>query len=206
MDPEIKKLQRKYDQTSRIYDLLDWVLEYSRYRECRREVWTHTQGTILDAGIGTGRNIDFYPPDADVTGIDLSAGMLRKAEKRARQKSMSIRLHHMDVLKMSFPNNHFDVIVATFLCCVIPNSLQVTALREMRRVCKRDGEIILLEYAFSKNPLRRLWMKILTPYVHWVYGASFDRHTSDYVREERFHVLEERFLVHDVVKLIRMKP
>ena len=206
MDPEITKLQRKYDWTSGVYDFLDGMLEYSRYRDCRREVWKHVHGTVLDAGVGTGRNIDFYPPDADVTGIDLSAGMLRKAEKRARQKSMRITLQQMDVLKMSFPDHHFDVIVATFLCCVIPDSLQVAALREMRRVCKRDGEIILLEYAFSKDPLRRLRMKLLTPYVRWVYGAGFDRHTSDYVREEHFHVLEERFLVQDIVKLIRMKP
>lgn len=206
MKPEIKILQNKYNWTSKIYDILDFYFEYSRYQKLRKMLWQFARGKILDAGVGTGRNIDFYPPDGEVIGIDLSCGMLTKAKKRAKKKNIKVSLQQMDVLNMSFPDNYFDTVVATFLFCVLPDSLQIPALREIRRVCKKDGEIILLEYALSKKWFRRIWMQAVSPYVDWLYGASFERQTSEYLKKEKFQVLQDCFLVDDVIKLIRVKP
>lgn len=205
MGPEIKRLQEKYNLTSKVYDILDFYFEYSRYRRLRKILWKFAKGKILDAGVGTGRNFDFYPVDGEVIGIDIGEGMLVKAKKRAEKKNIKVDLRQMSVLDMSFPNNYFDTIVATFLFCVLPDSLQVPALQEVRRVCKKDGEIILLEYTLSKNKFRRRWMKIISHYVQLLYGASFDRKTSEYLRKENFQVIEEKFLLDDVIKIIRVK-
>lgn len=205
MMPELKTLKDKYNFTSHLYDILDLPFEYFRYRRLREMIWKFASGRILDAGVGTGRNIKFYPSDVEVIGIDLSEGMIKKAKKRAEKNNIAVKLYPMDILNMSFPDNYFDTVVATFVFCVIPESLQTLALREIRRVCKRDGEIILLEYTFSQKRFRRLWMKIISPYVRWLYGAGFDRATSAYIKKEGFPIIEDAFVVDDVIRLIRMK-
>lgn len=206
MNLDIKILRDKYDRTSKVYDALDFYFEYSRYRKLREMLWKFARGRILDAGVGTGRNMDFYPSVGEVIGIDLSGGMLDKAKKRAEKKNIPVKLYQMNVLDMSFPDNYFDTVVATFLFCVLPDSAQISALQEIKRICRKDGEIIFLEYIFSQNKLRRMWMKILGPYVYWLYGARFDRKTSEYIKNEKFQILEEKFVVDDVIKLIRCKP
>ena len=60
----------RYERIAPLYDLLDLPFEYSRYRKLRPLLFQGLKGRVLDAGIGTGRNIQFYPPGAQVVGID----------------------------------------------------------------------------------------------------------------------------------------
>ncbi|MFQ5456500.1 MAG: class I SAM-dependent methyltransferase [Nitrospirota bacterium] len=205
MKSEINILQDKYNLISNIYDIIDFPFEYLRYRNLREIVWKFARGRVLDAGVGTGRNIDFYPSDGEVIGIDLSEGMLKKARKRADRNNITVDLYKMNILNMSFPDNYFDTVIATFIFCVLPDSLQIAVLREIRRVCKKNGEIIILEYTLSQKRLRRLWMNAIAPYLEWMFGSGFDRQTSEHIRKENFLILEETFLIADVIKLIRIK-
>ena len=114
-----------------LYDLLDLPFEYGRYRHIRPLLFQGLSGHILDAGVGTGRNIPFYPAGASIVGIDLSPAMLARAGQRAKQANRSVDLRLMDVTSLGFPDHSFDAAVASFLFCVLPNELQEPALRRL---------------------------------------------------------------------------
>jgi ubiquinone/menaquinone biosynthesis C-methylase UbiE len=158
--------------------------------------------TILDAGVGTGRNFSFYPIGAKVIGIDISPAMLERARQRLSEARTEVELREMDVTHLEFPDQHFDNVVATFLFCVLPDKLQAPALTEIRRVLKPGGIVRLLEYTRPTDPFRRAITKLWEPWVHWAYGASFDRHTEQYIPAGRLQLVESRFVVADLIKLI----
>lgn len=112
----------------------------------------------------------------------------------------------MDVLETTFPEHRFDAIVAAFLFCVLEEDQQLPALKELGRICKPGGRIRLLEYSYSSDPLRRFIMRLWAPWVRWAYGAAFDRHTERYIPMAGLDVVEERFLFHDIIKLIVARP
>ncbi len=194
-----------YDRVAALYDLLDLPFEYGRYRAIRRQLFVGVSGSVLDAGVGTGRNMPFYPPSAEVIGIDLSAQMLARA--RGRQTSLGVRteLKQGDIRATSFANARFDYIVATFLFCVLSEQDQLPALRELKRICRPHGEIRLLEYAYSVNPFRRFIMRLWAPWVRLVYGAAFDRDTEHYVEAAGLALVEKRFVFKDIIKLLVLR-
>lgn len=193
----------RYQRIAPFYDLLDLPFEARRYRALRPLLFEGLQGHVLDAGVGTGRNMPFYPPGACVTGIDFSPAMLARAERR---KTLSpaklVELRQMDVTALAFDKGSFDSAVATFLFCVLAEELQVPALRELARVVKPNGQIRLLEYvrpmATTKQAIAALWK----PWMHWAYGASFDRRTERHLPEAGLEVVSSRFVVPDLLKLI----
>jgi len=196
----------KYQRIARLYDLLDLPFEYRRYRPIRRHLFEGISGRILDAGVGTGRNFDFYPEGAEVTGIDLSAAMLERARQRRDLTGAPVELAEMDVLRTAFPDRQFDAIVATFLFCVLDDSLQLPALVELRRICEPGGTIRLLEYATPGDPWKRRMMRLWAPWVRFAYGATFDRRTEQYMPAAGLDIVEERFLYQDIIKLIVARP
>jgi len=197
---------RTYVHIASYYDLLDLPFEYGRYRPIRRALFAGVGGAVLDAGVGTGRNMPFYPKAAKVVGIDLSARMLAKAKKRKARLGSQVELRQMDVKTTDFPASHFDYAIATFLFCVLEDKDQLPALRELGRICKPEGEIRLVEYSYSRNPLRRFVMRLWAPWVRVLYGAAFDRDTLRFVDAAGLRLVEERFLFRDIIKLIVLRP
>src|SRR5947207_9757636 len=118
----------RYERIAPLYDLLDLPFESRRYRALRPLLFHGMAGRLLDAGIGTGRNCEFYPPTAIVSGIDISPSMLARAHQRCPTLAAAGHLYRMDVTAMAFPAGSFDAAVATFLFCVLPDNLQVPAL------------------------------------------------------------------------------
>ena len=198
--------KRSYTRIARLYDLLDLPFEYSRYRPIRKILFEGVSGAILDAGVGTGRNMPFYPLAGDVVGIDISPQMLARAVKRKTGLGIRAELRKMDVMATDFPGQHFDYVIATFLFCVLDDEDQLPALRELERICKPDGEIRFIEYTFSRNPLKRFVMHLWAPWVRLMYGATFDRHTERYVEAAGLQLVEERFVLQDIIKLLVLRP
>jgi ubiquinone/menaquinone biosynthesis C-methylase UbiE len=166
---------RRYEQVARFYDLLDFPFEFLRYRHIRPLLFAGLAGRILDAGAGTGRNIPFYPSGASVTGIDFSPAMLARAASRARRHGVQMELRQMDVTRLEFPAGWFDAAVASFLFSVLPEELQVPAMRELGRVVRPAGTIRLLELAPPRSLTRRLGGSPGRWFAAWAYGASFGR-------------------------------
>ena len=195
----------RYQRIARFYDLLDWPFERRRYRTLRPLLFRGLAGRLLDAGIGTGRNCEFYPPIATVSGIDTSPAMLARAHDRCPTLAAAGRLYQMDVANLAFPAASFDAAVATFLFCVLPEDRQVPALRELCRVVKPGGLIRLLEYVRPRGTLRRIVSRIWQPWIAWAYGASFDRETERHVPEAGLELVESRYVVDDLVKLLTVR-
>ena len=195
-----------YDRIARLYDILDLPFEHGRYKPLRRNLFEGLSGRILDAGVGTGRNMPFYPRRTCVVGFDISSGMLRRAAARRAALGIDAPLVLMDVCAAGFPDRTFDAVVATFLFCVLPPDLQLPALRELRRICRSGGEVRILEYAYSQHPVRRFVMHLWAPWVRLVYGAAFDRETERYIPDAGLELVEERFLYSDIIKLLIARP
>ena len=195
-----------YQRIARWYDLLDAPFERKRYQAIRPLLFAGLSGRVLDAGVGTGRNIPFYPQDGDMLGIDLSPAMLTRASRRRDEVGRDVALMEMDVMHTSFEDNSFDAVVSTFLFCVLAPEHQLPALKELARICKPDGEIRLLEYSYSKNPMKRFIMRLWAPWVRFAYGAAFDRNTYLYLEEAGFEETENYFLVDDIIRFIVARP
>jgi ubiquinone/menaquinone biosynthesis C-methylase UbiE len=195
----------RYERIAPLYDLLDLPFERRRYRALRPLLFRGMAGRLLDAGIGTGRNCEFYPEGAIVCGIDTSAAMLARARDRCPTVAAAGRLYQMDVTALEFPTSWFDAAVASFLFCVLPNELQVPALRELGRVVKPGGLIRLLEYVRPRGTIRRIVSRIWQPWIAWAYGASFDRQTVRHVPEAGLKLVESRYVVDDLLKLLTVR-
>ena len=195
-----------YQRIARWYDLLDAPFERKRYQPLRPLLFAGLAGRILDAGVGTGRNIPFYPSDSEAVGIDLSPAMLTRARRRSKEVGRDVELMEMDVMQTSFEDNSFDAIVSSFLFCVLTSKQQLPALKELARICRPGGEIRLLEYNYSQNPWKRFIMRLWAPWVCWAYGAAFDRNTHLYLKDAGLEEAENRFLVEDIVRLIVARP
>jgi ubiquinone/menaquinone biosynthesis C-methylase UbiE len=193
----------RYQRIAPLYDILDYPFEQRRYRTLRPLLFEGLGGgQLLDAGIGTGRNCAYYPSDAVVSGIDTSPAMLERARQRCPTVAAAGRLFRMDVTALEFPARSFDAAVATFLFCVLPNELQAPALRELGRVVKPGGLIRLLEYVRPHGTLRRIVSRIWQPWIAWAYGASFDRNTEAHLPAAGLELIESRFVVDDLLKLL----
>jgi ubiquinone/menaquinone biosynthesis C-methylase UbiE len=202
----VGSLLEKYERIAPFYDLLDLAFERRRYRRIRPMLFAGLSGRILDAGVGTGRNIAFYPSSGvEMIGVDLSPAMLRRAERRRAALGRPVELRRMDVTRLDFADASFDAAVATFLFCVLPDDDQVPALRELARVVKPGGAIRLLEYVRPADPLRRALTRLWEPWIAFAYGAGFDRRTEERLPEAGLEFVEARFVFADLIRLIEAR-
>jgi ubiquinone/menaquinone biosynthesis C-methylase UbiE len=195
----------RYERIAPLYDLMDLPFERRRYRGLRPLLFRDLGGRLLDAGIGTGRNCAYYPPGAEVSGIDTSPAMLARARRRCPTIAETGHLFLMDVTSLQFPNGSFDAAVASFLFCVLPDDQQVPALRELGRVVKPGGFIRLLEYVRPKGRFRRAVSRVWQPWIAWAYGASFDRQTEKHAATAGLEIAESLYVVDDLLKLLTLR-
>ncbi len=193
--------RKRYNRIAPLYDLMEALMERSRFRTWRQLLWSQVQpGRILEVGVGTGKNMPYYPEGAQVTAIDLSDRMLERARERARALGLNVDIHLMDVQALTFPDNSFDTAVATFVFCSVPDP--VLGLREIARVVRPGGDIWLLEHVRVDKPIVGTLMDILNPLVVRVVGANINRRTVKNVRRAGLEIVSVRNLSDDLVKLI----
>tara|TARA_Y100001970_G_scaffold294183_1_gene448106 strand:- start:30106 stop:30711 length:606 start_codon:yes stop_codon:yes gene_type:complete len=164
-----------YQSIACIYDILDYPFEILRYQQIRRLVFEGLTGHLIDVGVGTGRNIRFYPRNTQVIGIDNSINMLRHAVRRKKYAKNNLSLVEMDAQELGFNDKSFDFAVLTFICCTMDPEHQMAVLNEVYRILKPGGKVLILDYTYSSAIIRRLIMKIWAPWVNFAYGARFDR-------------------------------
>ena len=106
---------------------------------------------ILEIGVGPGSTLEFYPPTSQVVGIDISASMIKEAQKRASRLNSGNRyeFHVMDALNLDFPDNSFDVVLAAYVITTVSDPVRVC--REMLRVVKPGGQIIAINHSRCQN-------------------------------------------------------
>jgi ubiquinone/menaquinone biosynthesis C-methylase UbiE len=182
-------LQKKYKRFAPFYDLGDILFEYLFYRFWRRRLWSKLPaGDILEVGVGTGKNIRFYPPGARVMEVDISPRMLLRAAKRAITRwDVCIEFLKTDLTGLPFDDNTFDAVVGTFVLMVMPDPL--AALREMQRVGKPGSQFFFLEFTRSRNRLVASLQDMLSPLTRAVYHASLNRPIATVVENSGLKVV-----------------
>jgi len=193
--------RKRYDRVASFYDLFEAPMERFRFSSWRAKLCSRIVGKrALEVGVGTGKNIPYYPPDVKVTAIDLSPRMLEKAQRRASALGKAVKLKEMDVQRLAFPDHVFDTVFATFVFCSVPHP--VLGLRELRRVCKSSGRLLLLEHMRPENLLMGLLFDALNPMVVRMVGANINRRTMENIRRSGWQIIAEERLSSDVVRRI----
>jgi phosphatidylethanolamine/phosphatidyl-N-methylethanolamine N-methyltransferase len=204
IDRQTAATQARYNRIAPLYDLMEWFTEHSAFQEWRRELWSRLLAErILEVGVGTGKNMPYYPQGAQVTAIDLSEGMLARARHHAQELGIDVDLRHMDVLRLAFPQDTFEAAVATFVFCSVP--VPVKGLQELGRAVKPGGDIWLLEHVRINRPLVGLLMDLANPLVVRMMGANINRQTVENVKRAGLNILDVQDLKGDLVKLIHAR-
>ncbi|WP_027364122.1 class I SAM-dependent methyltransferase [Desulfotruncus alcoholivorax] len=198
---ETETIKRRYNRTALFYDWMDFMIS----DKLRKKVIGMARGQVLEVGVGTGKNLPFYPPGCTVTGIDFSPAMLERAKRRAEKLNLTVMLLEMDAQHMDFADHTFDTVVATCVFCSVPDAVQ--GLREIKRVCKPGGQVILLEHVRSENPVWGKIMDVLNPVFLHMVGSNINRRTVQNVSNAGLKLKEVQDMsASKIVKLIIAAP
>jgi phosphatidylethanolamine/phosphatidyl-N-methylethanolamine N-methyltransferase len=181
----IKRIYRNY---SSVYDLLFKGFFHPRQRKAISDLNIQPGARILDVGIGTGLSLPLYPKDSRVVGVDLSVDMLRQAEKKIKKLGMThVDLMEMDACALSFADNSFDYVVATHIISVVPDPYKV--IREIRRVCKPDGQMVIVNHFVSSHPVIGMVEKKCDPFFRKL-GWRMDMSLEDLINEADLDIVK----------------
>ena len=204
------KIKKRYDRIAPIYDSLELLMEKGKMGDWRQDLWQKIKNKIdedgmrlLEAGVGSGKNIEYYPDDLEIFAIDFSPKMLNQAEEKAKKYNKEVNLLEMDIQNLDFEDNYFDLIVTSCVFCSVPNP--VKGLKELKRVLKEDGRIIMLEHMRSQNELVGKFMDWFNWISLYTWGANINRKTIENIKKSGLELVEVNNLMSDIVKEIELK-
>lgn len=196
------KIRQRYDRLAPWFDGLEGFLEGLIFRRLRKKLWAMVDGEhILEVGVGTGKNFGFYPEFARMTAIDFSPKMLEQAQRKRERKQIQVDLDLMDVQRLYYADNSFDTVVASFVFCSVP--LPRKGLKEIYRVLKPGGQLLLLEHVLSSNKFMAMLMNLFNPLVLRLVGTNINRQTVKNVQACAFKSIFIDPASSDMIKLIR---
>ena len=197
--------RRRYNRIAFLYDFMEFPIERLRFASWRKKLTGRIVGArALEVGVGTGKNIPYYSEDVQITAIDLSPRMLDRAGRTAMKLNLNVELLEMDAQDLAFPDHSFDTVFATFVFCSVPDP--VMGLRELRRVCRPDGRLLLLEHMRPHHPVLGFIFDVLNPMVVRMMGANINRKTIDNIRQAGWQIKVEENFSSDIVRWIEAIP
>jgi phosphatidylethanolamine/phosphatidyl-N-methylethanolamine N-methyltransferase len=188
---ELHDTIRTYRLFSGSYDIVFGPVFHPGRKDAVRIANDRPGQRILEVGVGTGLSLPHFRPDSRVTGIDVSAEMLAKAQRRAKR----LRLAHVDDLRvmdaenLEFADSSFDAVLALYVASVVPNPARFA--EEMRRVCIPGGTIVVVNHFTSNNPVMRLLERRLARVARHI-GFHADFPFDTFRRDSRLSIREVR--------------
>jgi len=141
------EIRAVYERWAPVYDRGQWGPEHLGLGRLRRRVVSRARGRVLEVGIGTGVNLPYYPSPCAIHGVDLSPSMLERAVARAHRLGRHLVVEAMDAEVLGFPDRSFDTVLSTLTLCTTPDPVRL--LREMARICRPAGRVLLLEHGLG---------------------------------------------------------
>jgi ubiquinone/menaquinone biosynthesis C-methylase UbiE len=172
--------------------------EEARYGRFKREIFGKAKGETLLVAAGTGVDFKYFLANIELTAIDFSPVMLRHAEERTDECAAPLTLVEADVTDLDFPDRHFDTVVTSCTFCSVPDPIK--GLKEVHRVLKDDGALLMFEHVRPSNFYLGFMMDVMNPLVRRV-GPDINRRTADNVRAAGFRLTRDYNVYLDMVKL-----
>ncbi|WP_379151154.1 class I SAM-dependent methyltransferase [Paenibacillus sp. sgz5001063] len=196
-----QKLIRIFDKQATQYEKKTGDPSQQRWRE---HLLSHAKGEVLEIAVGAGANFPYYPPGVKVTATDFSEAMIGKAERAANQHRVDVHFICSDIEEMDFPDHSFDTIISTLSFCSYDNPLMV--LNKIKRWCKPDGQILLLEHGISSKLTVSVAQKALNPLLYRIYGCHHTRNIPEMIRESGLAINKSESYWLNMVHLIWASP
>jgi len=199
-----EEIRRKYEKFARWYDLMDGIPEMLGVRRLRRRLLQRASGKVLEIAVGTGRNLRYYSKTCKITAVDFSPAMLKVARKRASRLELTIPFLVMDAERLALPDQCFDTVVSSLSMCTFPDPAAV--LREMARVCRADGRILLLEHGRSTWEWLGRWQDRRADRHAKTLGCRWNREPLDLVRQSGLTLVAAQRFFFGIVHVIQARP
>lgn len=168
------------------YDADVAFVERVLFAGSREWVCSQADVNVLEIAIGTGRNLPFYPPGVQLTGVDFSSAMLEIARRRATELGIDIDLRVGDAQAMAFEDASFDTVVITLALCPILDDRKAVA--EAWRVLRPGGRMLLLEHVRSPLLPVRALQHLVNFFTVRLVGDHMVREPLEHLRSERFEI------------------
>jgi len=190
--------QEKWDAASRTFDLFTFA-DDRRLGPHKRRLFQKIRGATLMVAAGTGNDFKFFPPNLQLIAIDISPRMLERAARKAAAYQGSIDLREMDVCNLDFPAATFDTVATVCTFCSVPRP--VVGLRELHRVLKPGGQILMFEHVRSAIGPFGILLDLMTPLSSRL-GPDLNRDTVGHVQKAGFRLRRIENVYLDIVKMI----
>jgi len=159
---EYDSIKKIYAAYSNVYDRIFSRFFFPRIERAINDMDIRPGDRILDVGVGTGLSFQVFPRDCKVVGIDLSHDMLRKAKEKIETEGYdNIKVMAMDAMDLSFDDDAFDKVFISHVVSVVPDPYKV--MDEVKRVCKKDGQVVIVNHFKSTNKLVEIGEKLMNP-------------------------------------------
>jgi phosphatidylethanolamine/phosphatidyl-N-methylethanolamine N-methyltransferase len=173
------------DYSATTYDRFMAPLEWLGLQAWRRQLLRRVQPPILEVGVGTGSSLRWYPETTQVLAIDREAGMAASARDRMLAVGRLFAIGQMDVQHLAFSDQTFACVVTSLVFCSVADPL--LGLREVRRVLRPGGRLVMLEHVRPANPLLGGLADALdSPWHAFSQECHLNRRTADNVRAVGF--------------------
>jgi len=190
---------KPYDSAAKYFDLFR-AGDMRRWGQSQQALFKNLKGKVLYIGIGTGQEIVNFPPQLDITAVDLSYEMLRRSDKRVQNYDGKIKRCQMDAQTTAFADNSFDSILTVCVLCSV--KYPVPCLQELKRVLKPEGELLMFEHVLSHNPIYALILKTMSHITEYLEGTYLDRDTVSNVEKAGFKIHSHQNIYLDIVKAL----
>lgn len=184
------QLQVAYDEIADGYEKKLWFDHYILgVARQRKQLMSRANGKILDVACGTGLNFPHFPSTSEITAVDLSERMLGMAHRKTIELKLTVQTQIMNAEKLEFEDGAFDTVTSALSTCTFPDPVQ--ALQEMKRVCRRDGLILLLEHGHSSLPwFAKFQDRNVLPHYRQNAGCRWNQDPLDLVKAAGLQIQE----------------